>query len=235
MPDFREKIQSSDFVKIVCVGDMQTSQPYTKPGWTDWLQRAFLDSGSVQTSWRRKVINAGIDRATPKHVTTYYSEYIGQYRPDVVLLSFGVSPLFPMFDEKVFSAELDQLLSTLEKNKIPVVLWTPYPLLLGEKRADTLLLCAQYKQKAVARGLQLVDLYHEFDDVELARVFTNKVVYGNELYSMEVGDSDIASLNNIGNYIVAKKIAKEVFNLSLPEKSVGTFEVPVLDTVKRWG
>lgn len=235
MPDYREKLQRDDFFKVVFVGDIQTTQPYSKPTWTDWLQRTLWDSGDVQTSWRRRVINSAIDRATPKHVTTYFSEYIGQYRPDLVVLSFGVSPMYPTYDEKAFSADLDGLLDTIQRTASNVALWSPYPLHTGENRSTTLALGALYKQKAIERNLQFIDLYHEFDEIELARVMTNITGVKNELFGLEVGKPDFISLNEIGNYIVAKKMSIDLFRLPLTPVSVGSFIVPQLDTIKRWG
>jgi len=235
MPSIREKIAAGEFVRIVCVGDMQTSQPYVRPSWTDWLQRALWESGDVQIAWRRQVINAGIDRATPKHVLSYYTRYIGQYKPDAVLLSFGISPMYPAFDQKAFSIELDSVLDAANKENIPVALWSPYPLLSGENREITLTLGSIYKQKAIERGLHFVDLYHDFDEMELTKVFTSTVVVPNELFKLELGEPDMVSLNAIGQYIVAKRLATDWLGIVLPTTDAGDFVTPNLANTKRWG
>lgn len=235
MSNFREKFNTSDFLKVVCIGDIQTMQPYGRPSWSDWLQRALLVSGEPQTSWRRQVFNTAVSRATPKHVATYFTQYAAQFKPDVVLLSFGVSPMFPEFIEKDFSGELDALLDTFERNGIPVALWSPYPLLSGENREITLTLSAMYKQKAVARGLQFIDLYHDFDEIELSKIFTFTVVTKNELFQQEIGKPDSISLNGSGQYMVAKRMANDLFKIALPSVSEGDFIVPNMEAVKSWG
>ncbi|MCC7303977.1 SGNH/GDSL hydrolase family protein [bacterium] len=234
MLGYRDRLHSEDFLKVVFVGDMQTSQPYSKPNWTDWLQRTLWENGEVQTSWRRKVINAGIDRATPRHVFTYYTEYIGQYKPDLVVLSFGVTPVFPQYNEKIFSNELEQLLDTLHHKYIEVVLWSPYPLLNEGSRAATLSLRAIFKEKAVVRNLQFIDLYNEFENVDLSKIMTYTTTKKNELFQMEVGNPDGISLNNIGTYLVARKMANDLFKLALPG-SAGSFEIPQFDMARHWG
>lgn len=235
MSSIREKIVAGDFVRIVCVGDMQTSQPFVKPTWTDWLQRALWESGDVQTAWRRQIINAGIDRATPKHLSSYYTRYIGQYKPDAVLLSFGISPMYPSFDQKAFSAELDSVLDTANNEGVQVALWSPYPLLSGEKREVTLTLGALFKQKAIERSLHFIDLYRDFDDVELTKIFTSTVVVPNELFQLEIGAPDIVSLNAIGHYIVAKRLATDWLGVVLPDTDTGSFTTPNLASVRKWG
>jgi len=235
MPSIKDRITSEDFIRVVCTGDMQTSQPYGKPDWTDWLQRALWETGAVQTSWRRQVVNTAVDRATPKHIQTYYAKYIGEYKPDVVLFSFGISPLFPQFDQNTFSKELDSLLDLLQKEGVATVLWSPYPLLTGKKREETMTLGALYKQKAIERNLQFIDVYREFEGLELSKVFTSTVSVRNELFELEVGDSDMVALNDVGQYIVAKKIALDLFGLALPAIDSGSFVTPRLESLKRWG
>jgi len=235
MLSIREKIAAGDFVRIVCVGDMQTSQPYVKPSWTDWLQRALWESGDVQIAWRRQIINAGIDRSTPKHVLSYYTRYIGQYKPDAVLLSFGISPMYPTFDQKTFSAELESVLDAANQENIPVAMWSPYPLLTGENREVTLTLGSIFKQKAIERGLHFIDLYHDFDELELTKVFTSTVTISNELFKLERGEPDKVTLNEVGQYIVAKRLATDWLGVVLPDIEVGSFAIPNLANLKRWG
>ncbi|WKZ23547.1 MAG: SGNH/GDSL hydrolase family protein [Candidatus Dojkabacteria bacterium] len=234
MSTLQEKIASNDFLKIVCVGDIQTAQTYGKPGWTDWLQRSLWENGDVRTSWRRKVINSGIDRATPRHVSTYFREYIGHYKPDIVLLSFGVSPMFPSFEEKQFLADMNSLLDMIQKEKITTILWSPYPLLTGLNREISLTLGALYKQLSVSQDCQFIDVQHEFDDIELAKIMTYTVVTKNDLFGFEVGKPDVVTLNEAGNYIVARKISRDAFGLQLPQTTAGTYFVPNLELVKRW-
>ncbi len=231
----REKIASGDFARIVCVGDMQTAQPYGKPDWSDWLRRVLLETGEVQKSWRRQVVNTAVDRATPKHVQTYYSRYIGDFKPDLVVLSFGVSPLFPQFMQKVFTAELDLLLDQLQREKIATALWSPYPLSTGEKREDIMTLGALYKQKSIERNLPFIDIYHEFDGLELAKIFTSTVTVRNELFGLEIGEPDVVSLNSVGQYIVARKMAQDLFGLALPVADAGSFVTPRMENLRTWG
>lgn len=234
MPSYSEKFNTADFLKIVCVGDIQTAQPYSKPSWSDWLQRALWENGEVQTSWRRQVINTAISRATPKHVLSYFSHYVGQFKPDLTVLSFGVSPMYPEFVEKNFSADFDGLLDLFEKNNIPVVLWSPYPLFMGVNREITLTLGALYKQKAVARNLQFIDLYHEFDEVELSKIYTLAVEVTNELFQQSIGKPDGLSFNEIGQFILARKMASDLFKIGMPANNSGSFHVPNLEVLKRW-
>jgi len=231
----REKFANEDFLRIVCVGDLQTAQPYGKPSWSDWLQRVAQETGQVQTSWRRQILNTAVERATPKHVQTYFTRYIGDFKPDLVVLSFGVTPLYPVFDQKIFEAELHQLLDLLEKERIPVALWSPYPLLAGEKREEIMVLGALYKQKAIERNLQFIDIYREFEGVELSKIFTTTAARNNDVFGLEVGTLDGMSLNNIGQYIVAKKMALDLFGTGLPGFDEGSFVTPRLEGLKKWG
>lgn len=231
----REKVASGDFVRIVCVGDMQTAQPYGKPSWTDWLQRTLWEAGEVQTSWRRQVVNTAVDRATPKHVQTYYSRYIADFKPDLVVLSFGITPVFPQFSQKIFTAELDSLLDQLQRENVSTALWSPYPLLAGEKREETMTIGALYKQKAIERNLPFIDIYREFDGLELTRIFTSTVTVRNELFELEIGEPDGVSLNAIGQYIVARKMALDLFGLALPVVDSGAFVTPRMENLRKWG
>lgn len=230
----RDLYNASDFMKVLFVGDIQTAQPYGKPNWTDWVQRALWENGELQVAWRRQVLNTAVARATPKHVSTYFMHYIGQYKPDAVVVSFGVSRMYPHFDEKDFLSEMNALLDVLQRLETTVILWSPYPLLGGVNREVTLTMGAGYKQLAVARNLQFVDIYHDFEDIELAKIFTYKVMVNNELFEQQVGGIDGITLNEIGQYIVAKRMAGDLFRIALPEADTGTFRTPNLDTVKRW-
>lgn len=230
----KERFDSNDFLRVLCVGDIQTVQPYSKPSWTDWLARTLQESGDLQIAWRRQVITSGVVRSTPKHVATYYLHYIEQYKPNVVLLSFGVTPMFPLFNEQQFSSELDGLLQKLEKQSVTTVLWSPYPLLAGVHRDVTLSLNSLYKQKAIERGFQFIDLYHEFDDVELSKIFTYKVGIKNDLFGLEVGNPDPITPNAFGQYIIAKRMAFDLFRLALPQSDYGSYSTPVLESVKKW-
>ena len=234
MVDFKEKLLSHDFFRVLCVGDQQTSQDKTSPKWSDWLSRSLLENGDIQKTWRRQLVNVAIDRATPRHVATYYMHYIGQFKPDLVILSFGVTPLYPDFNEKVAEAEISGLLETFSKNETAVALWSPYPLLTGEKRSDTIALGAMYKRLAEEHSCVFVDIFHEFDGVELAKLFTLKIVDKSLAFGQKVGGMDAISLNEIGNYILAKKLATDIFGYALPAQDVGSYKTPVMENVKSW-
>lgn len=230
----KERFDSNDFLRILCVGDIQTAQPFSKPSWMDWMARTLQETGDLQIAWRRQVTSSAVSRATPKHVATYYRHYVEQYRPDIVLLSFGVTPMYPTYNEKQFAAELDGLLLRLEKQSVTTVLWSPYPLLAGLQREVSLSLNSLYKQKAVERGIQFIDLYHEFDEIELSKLFTYKVGVKNDLFGLSVDDLDPITLNGTGQYIIAKKMVYDLFRISLPQSDYGSFVTPTLESVKKW-
>jgi hypothetical protein len=78
-----------------------------------------------------------------------------------------------------------------------------------------------YKQKASDYNWEYIDVFHEFDEYELSRLFVNS-------------DGRKYTLNQAGNFIVAKKVLQQLFSLSMPESSVGSFILPDLEQLKKW-
>lgn len=235
MATFQEKLSSQDFLRVVCVGDAQTTQAISQPAWSDWLQRALWEHDDLQKSWRRQVINTSIERSTPQHVATYLSHYVSDFKPDMVILSFGVTPLFPAYEESVFIPELDGLLKILTDLGTELVLWSPYALMGGMGKDATLDLYTLYEQKARAIGARFVDIYHEFENYEQTKLFTYSVLEDDAFWGLKSGGLDFVHCNEIGNYIIAKKIAEDGLGITLPTLTKGSYVIPALEGLRKWG
>lgn len=234
MTSYQQKLADGDFFRAVCVGDAVTSQSPVKPSWSDWLQRAFWEMIEPQKAWRRQVINTAYSRATVRHVATYITHYVTQFKPDVIILSFGATPLFPTYEEATFISELDMILSALKKANIPVIGWSPYPFSGGIARDGIFSLERIYQQKMQENGGIYVDVVHEFDNIELSKIFTVIAAEKSELFGLQPGSLDHIHPNEIGQYVIARKIAEVGFQMGLPTSSTGSFEVPNLELVKKW-
>ncbi len=234
MTAYQQKLSEGDFFRVVCVGDAVTAQAPVKPSWSDWLQRALWEMVEPQKAWRRQVINTAYSRATLRHLATYITHYAVQLKPDVIVLSVGATPLFPTFEEPTFLNELDMLLNVLQKNNIPIIAWSPYPFSGGVGRDATHALERIYKQKMQEYEGVYVDVFHEFDGIELSKVFTLLASEKSELFGLQTGMPDFLHPNEVGQYIIAKKIAEVGFQMGLPTVSSGSYVLPNLELVKKW-
>jgi len=221
MKAFQQKYTTEDFLRIVCTGDAQTAQKTVLPNWINWVEYVLQKNGDIQQAWKKQVFSTASEKSSLKHAITYLTHYVGQIKPDLLIFSFGQSYLSASYNETEVLAELDQFALSVQKMATEVAVWSPYPLPGGEGRDMMLGLQTLYKQKAADYNWEYIDVFHEFDEFELSRLFVNS-------------DGRKYILNQAGNFIVAKKVLQQLFSLSMPESSVGSFILPDLEQLKKW-
>lgn len=230
----REKLAAEDFIKVVCAGDIQTIQPFTAPKWTDWVLRALRENGDLTKTWRRQLVNVGMRKATLQHISTFYSHYISSCKPDLAIISFGVSSIFPQFSEQEYLLGLDTLISKLKADNISFVLWSPYPLAGGHGKEEFMKISTIMKEKAETNGGLFVDVLHAFEGISLGQLFTHNAIEDDDIMGLKKDSPDHININAIGSYIIAKELSEAIFGLPLPTKSIGDYEVPNVSAFKSW-
>jgi len=223
MNSFLQKVNEGDFFRVVCIGDAQTAQSETLPRWTDWVQKVVNQSLDKPKSWRFQLLNTAANGASPKHIATYLQHYVTQFKPDLVLVSFGHAPLDPLFNESAFIEDFTMLIESLQKLGCKIVVWSPIPLPSGVARDASIAMATFAEQLSKTMPIQYVDVFHEFEGYELSKLFEGD----------EQGATS-ARLNKMGNFIVARKLLLELFGLSMPDTDDGDYQVPELNKVRKW-
>jgi hypothetical protein len=223
MNSFLRKIEENDFFRVVCIGDAQSAQTNTSPNWSDWMKKVVGNAYEKQKEWRFQLINTAANGATPKHIATYLTHYVTQFKPDLVVVSFGNAALDPMFNERDFIAEFTMLMQSLQKIGCEIAIWSPLPQPSGMGREASLAITTFFEQIAKSMGVNYVDVYHEFEGYELGKMFQDGT--GNTA----------AALNQVGNFVVARKLLLSLFSLSMPQVTAGDFQVHNLEQLRKWG
>jgi hypothetical protein len=223
MEQIRKKIAEQDFLRVVCIGDAQTAQPEVAPRWSDWVYRSLLERYEAPRSWRLQVLNTASAGATPKHVATYFSHYIGQFKPDLVIASFGATAATSLYSESEFIPEFEALEASIARAGIQLALWTPCNIAGGIAKDHLQGIARYFIQEAVDNGYAIANVQQAFEEYELSKLY-------------EANDSSTAGrLNSIGSYLVAKTIVSELFSLPMLSNGAGSFSLPNLDQSKKWG
>lgn len=210
--NYKEKYLSKKPFTLVCVGDSTTSQEWCHPNWIDWLYFTFRQQSDETDSWKRKIINSGLDGNDIKHTIEDFDNLIGMYKPDLVILSLGFNSLEKDYDVKKYTEELILKIKSICSD---VAIWSTYetsnPIYSEKLKLSSLM----YQELCKKFGCKFLDIYSEFRKYDLKKLFTYIHQWENEDWGLKPGDIDFIHCNEIGNQIIAEKMLKELFDTDL--------------------
>jgi lysophospholipase L1-like esterase len=230
MQNYLEKLKYFKPLTVVCIGDSTTSQEWVHPNWLDWLTFTLKQQEPWPKGLNRRVINSGRDGAFIHEVVDEFERQVGMYEPDVVIASFGFNDI-ELAGKVDMEEQLSRLFSKIQHVGANLVTWSTYaiPHLKHSKRLKVI--SEQYRTLTETFEGVFVDMYAEFERYNLDHLFTYTTEDGNELWEIPPGARDFLHCNEIGNYIMADKIAREVFESELLEwESLGNMKK--MDTTK---
>lgn len=196
---------------IVCVGDSTTSQEWCHPNWFDWLDFSLrqVDEGG---GWKNKMINSGIDGGTIPFFMENFEFLVGRFKPETVIISLGFNHIELVMDVEEM---LRELILKIKSNGSNAVLWSTYKTINIDLNPKSDRIRDIYKKVADDLGVQFVDMYGEFGKYDLNKIFDYKHLWENTEWALKRGDIDFLHCNLIGNQIIARKIARDVFGIDL--------------------
>ncbi len=160
----------------------------------------------------RKIFNNAHDGAPIDYFLKNFNRDVKKFKPDVVIVSFGWND----FRDLKMSFKIEALLNKIEKIEAEVIFWPPYGSLnkkIDQALAKTSRMCQRLVKK---QGGVFIDMYKEFKKYDLSKIFTFKA-WENTDWIMKAGQPDFIHCNEIGNQIIAEKIAREAFGIGLEE------------------
>lgn len=196
---------------IVCIGDSTTSQEWTHPSWYDWLNFVFRQ-GEIDTQYN--IYNHGIDGGNIDQYINNFEQLIANISPDIVIMSLGFNHLEGITDFKEKSIKLIKMIKDINCR---VILWSTYDTVNGKYSKALGEVSKIYSDISKDLDCTFVDMYSEFRKYDLTKIFTYRYLWRNEEWDMNKGDIDFLHCNDIGNQIIATKILKECFNISLED------------------
>lgn len=210
--------------RAVAIGSSLTSQDWCHPNWIDWLNYTFRESKDWNNAWRKRVINSGRDGATIEHFLENFDSEIAFYEPHVVIYCVGMNSIHDGLDEFSFREHTLRLLEKIESISSDVLMWSPYAILSSRYQSDLKKISDIYKKIATENDCVYIDIYNEFLKYDLSKIFTftnNE----NEYWGIKESEIDFLHCNELGNQIIADKIANEGFRLNLNDWEFGSMKL----------
>lgn len=225
--EYLQKFQNYEYLRIVCIGDSTTCQDWCHPNWISWLSYTFHQSDNWENSYKRLIINGGIDGADVKEVLENFEFFIIDAKPDVIILSLGLNQLLPNFNKDKAFCDLDLLFSKINEQGIEIIAWSPYALLDQKFNNDLKVLSKIYEVLCQRYNACYVDIFHAFLDNDLTKLFT---FTNNENPEWGISENSIDFLhcNALGNQIIAQEIAKKAFMTELLDWEYGNMKLTKL-------
>lgn len=211
--------------RAVCIGDSTTSQEWCHPNWIDWLNFTFRETDNWQNDWKRKFINSGRDGGTVNHFLDNFYQEIEFYKPNLTIVSIGLNNLVPVFKPKEMEESLRKLLQMIKDIGSDLATWSPYAIPKEKYLSDLQKISNIYKELTQEFGGIFIDIYKEFLQYDLDKLFTFTTEYLKEVWNINPGEIDFLHCNVAGNQIIAEKIAKELFQEPLSDWEFGTMKL----------
>lgn len=217
MKNYLKVFNSPRFFRLVAIGDSTTSQEWCHPNWIDWLSFAFREAINWDKDWRRKIINSGRDGATIEHYLTYFNEEVARFKPHAIIVSLGLNDLLPTLNAQKHETDLRKLLTMIKQTDADIITWSAYAIPAAKYQHDQEMSRDIYKKLTTEFNGVFIDMFAEFQEYDLEKIFTYVQVDGNDVWNIKPGGKDFLHCNLIGNQIIAQKIAREAFNTNLLE------------------
>ncbi len=213
MKKYLRKFKNHSYFIILCIGDSTTSQEWCHPNWFDWLRFEFSQGGD----WRkdpsnRKIFNNGIDGGSVDYFLKNFDREVEKFKPDAVIVSLG----WNHFEDPKAEKKTDSLFEKIKKINAEIIAWSPYESLNPKYSKALMQISGFYRDLTKRHNGVFVDVYTEFRKYNLSKIFTYKA-WENADWGMKQGEPDFIHCNEVGNQIIAEKIAKKAFGIKLEE------------------
>lgn len=232
MKDYLKQFNSEVPFRAVCIGDATTAQDWCHPNWIDWLNFTFRETDNWQEAWRRKFINCGRDGATVKHYINSFESEIAVFKPHLVIMSVGINALLPKLDKEKYKSMLEKLVKKIMKVCNSIVVWSPYAFVNKLYHDDLQVISGINRSVCSEFNLLFIDMFTEFLKYDLKKLFTYKMSGGNKVWGIKENDIDFLHCNELGNQIIATRIAKEAFESDLSDWEYGSMKLKDLSRIK---
>lgn len=223
MLDQIKKHIQNNIYRIVFIGDSLTSCEWVHPNWPDIIEYVLKEELTKEigewklASWNIRCINSALDGSTTKDYLTRIDEYVLQYKPNLVFDMIGANDPHALTTKETYDNQT-KIIDSIHHAGITTILSTSPASYDEEYNNDYLPFKKSIEDAGKAADI-FVDLFSEFKNFPLKRLYTFRSREENVQDGIKIGDIDYVHPNQLGNAYIAKVFLEKVFGISFnPEK-----------------
>lgn len=230
----KSALESKKSLKIAFVGDSITSTEWIHPNWREIIEYVLkqeLDKKFEDwkiPSWGIRCFNYGFDGSTTRDIKEFVLTGTIPTNFDIVIYLLGNNDEFIKVPADEY---LSNVKDSISKFTCPIIICSDPAannLKINEAYEKTYYLC--FTQLSSQPELIGVDLFLEFQKLDLVKLYTLVNTDGNSIAGIKPGEIDFFHPNKLGNAYIAKIILEKAFGISFnPEKYLEDLKNDIMD------
>lgn len=142
-----------------------------------------------------------------------------------MILSLGFNHLELAEDSATLEKDIRTLFSKISETGAHIICWSTYDVPVPKHSQNLRVISELYRKICQEFDATFIDMYAEFSKYDLSKIFTF-ISPGNDDWGIQPGATDYLHCNEIGNQIIAEKIAEEGFHTKLSDgEGFGTMKL----------
>lgn len=223
LEEIRKKILENNIYRIIFIGDSLTSTEWVHPNWREIIEYVLKEALQKKIgnwklpSWNIRCINSALDGSTTKDYLNRLDDYVFVHKPSMVINMIGANDPYSLTTDETFNNQ-KKILDSMRNVGIMTILSTS-PSSYNEKYNNVYLPFKKSIEEAGKEADEFVDLFSEFKDFPLKKLYTFISREDNPQDGVKKGDIDYVHPNQLGNAYIAEVFLEKVFEISFdPEK-----------------
>lgn len=219
----KSTLESKKSFKIAFVGDSITSAEWIHPNWREIIEYVLKEELTklledwITPSWGIRCFNYGFDGSSSGDINGFIKSGTIPSDADLVIYQLGDNDRHVHLSTETYAANVAGTLNLLQGNVV----------LCSDPAGASSALNANYEknyypcfvQKSSGLKVISVDLFKEFQKLDLPSLYTLVNLSGNEVAGIKSGETDPIHPNRLGNAYIAKFILEQAFQIPFnPEK-----------------
>lgn len=225
------RLKSHQFYRIAFLGDSLTSAEWVHPNWREIVEYVLKDElttelgGDWKTAeWYLRCYNAGFDGANSLDLPDLIDKEISVIKPDMVITLWGGNDLLAKLTPTEHAEAVVKNLRQLRAHspQLAAVFCTNLPSAVLKFTQEY----EPYHKELIAAlqqdsSVKIVDLFTEYQKLDLSRMFNLTNSYGNANLEIAPGELDHSHPGTLGNAYIAKLVLDAVWGIKFdPEKYI---------------